>query len=229
MRMRDSRLILPPLTSRLRCNLLVFSAGRGLETSLERGILSLSFPLPLGGRWREAPEGGPPLGKTPFTVRFAHGAPPYMQGGAWNPNSFRSPGLIWFRSESRPVSRVLSLCGDLSKRPTRRVRGPHHPLPIRPCSERGLPPNALPRIGVSSYLTFSPLPRQAEAVFFLLHFPSNRFAPDFPSGRSALWSPDFPLRHLPEPPPGRLSTSTITQKGGQGCPMTAFNPRRIEA
>lgn len=31
------------------------------------------------------------------------------------------------------------MCGDLSKRPTRRVGGPRQPLPIWPCFRRGLP------------------------------------------------------------------------------------------
>src|SRR5688572_19717305 len=38
---------------------------------------------------------------------------------------------------SWPISRILSLCDDLSARPTRRVRGQHHPLPIWPCFRRG--------------------------------------------------------------------------------------------
>ena len=39
------------------------------------------------------------------------------------------------------------------------------------------PAGRLPGPPVSSYLTISPLPRQAEAVMFLWHFPSGRPAP----------------------------------------------------
>jgi hypothetical protein len=76
---------------------------------------------------------------------------------------------------SWPVSRILYLCDDLSTRPTRRVRGPHHPLPIWPCFQRGLHGGRLPGPPVSSYLTISPLPRQVEAVCFCCTF--RRVAP----------------------------------------------------
>jgi hypothetical protein len=44
-----------------------------------------------------------------------------------------------FRERSWPVSRILCLCDDLSKRPTRRVGGQRQPLPIWSCFKRGLP------------------------------------------------------------------------------------------
>lgn len=55
---------------------------------------------------------------------------------------------------------------DLSSRPTRRISGPPRLLPIWSCFRWGLPPRALRQRGVSSYLTISPLPRQAGAVCF---------------------------------------------------------------
>lgn len=58
-------------------------------------------------------------------------------------------------------------------------------------------PPASPRGAVGSYPTFSPLPRQVEEVYFLLHFLSL-IPKCLPVRKHAvLCCPDFPLR-IPE-------------------------------
>jgi len=91
-----------------------------------------------------------------------------------------------------------TVTGNL-KRPTRIQCGPHHRIPIWPCSGRGLPSHRLlPTCAVRSYRTLSPLPRQHRS---LLRHPRGGLLsaalsvgsrPPGVTWHPVLWSPDFP-------------------------------------
>src|SRR5580704_11831243 len=102
---------------------------------------------------------------------------------------------LFTRKRSWPVSRILYLCGDLSMRPTRRVGGPRHPLPIWPCFQRGLPGRRVTATAGELLPHHFTLASANRGGLFLWHFPSGRPAPAcFLAGRCALRSPDFPPR-----------------------------------
>jgi hypothetical protein len=123
------------------------------------------------------------------------------------PNGACPPQERLRRDGSRSVSRVLSLYGDLSMRPTRERGGPPHSSPIRPCSGRGLPGRARCRARrwalTPPFHPCPPPPEAERAVWFLWHFPSDRSARGCPR-RPALRSPDFPPQRMLEPPSDRL-------------------------
>ena len=115
-----------------------------------------------------------------------------------------SMNLRAFRRE-QPISRVLSRRESPTaaiiylgravacrlKRPTRKVRGPHHPFPIWSCSAWGLPSQPVARLLVRSCRTFPPLPGSPPAVSFSMAL-SLGSPPLDVIQHAALWSPDFP-------------------------------------
>lgn len=138
------------------------------------------------------------------------------------------------RQGSWPVSRILSLCGDLSMRPTRRVGGPRQPLPIWSCFRRGLPGRpiagtagellphhfTLTRQGAGSGnwdqspCTQRPAPWTSGT--FLLHFPSDRSAPACLLRDSTGVLPCEVRTFLPDcsrPPPGQLQSYSTRASG----------------
>lgn len=128
-----------------------------------------------------------------YEVRFLERESWFVPGAEESGARAKGRAIYEVDDESRPISRILSwmtiyLRGQPGGSASRVI-----PSLFGLASSGVCTAGRLPGPPVSSYLTFSPLPRQAKAVWFLLHFPSGRPAPRC-RGRRALRSPDFPPR-----------------------------------
>ena len=148
-----------------------------------------------------------------------------------NVNDVGRCALFARECSSQPLSRILSPCrsrmGDhlstatgypspLAANPRVIARRAVSSPPIWPCSGWGLPGQPVTRLPVSSYLTISPLPRNARRyVSVALSCGSPRLGV---TQRPALWSSDFPrpaaIADVAPRSPGRLEhrySNTVRQ------------------